>query len=226
MDMPLKPNVMIDIARDVSPTTPTLPSSDANFTTKRSISAPPPPKKIFSEDDNIMLEDESGRIRLVGERATKTTLVTGVIIGVLGMETPSGEFEVVDMCTTGMAPQSRSEAVEEIDGMDVDGENVQSPLCSIDVGGASTSSSSSSDEWIAVVSGLDIGQTSTSDPEIQMLVEYLTGEGGSPEDQLSASKISRLIIAGNVYAPILMEDEEGDDKKHVRSTLVCFFALY
>ena len=35
--------------------------------------------EIFSEDDNIMLEDESGRIRLVGERVTKTTLVTGEI---------------------------------------------------------------------------------------------------------------------------------------------------
>ena len=71
-----------------------------------------------------MLEDESGRIRLVGERVTKATLVTGVIVGVLGMETQSGEFEVVDICTTGMAPQSRSEAAEETDRMDVDGENV------------------------------------------------------------------------------------------------------
>ena len=72
------------------------------------------------------------------------------------------------------------------------------------------------------MSGLDIGQMSISDAEIQMLVEYLTGEGGSPDDQLSASKISRLIIAGNAYAPILTGDEEGDDKKQVRGSLVCF----
>ena len=180
-----------------------------------------------------MLEDESGRIRLVGERVIKATLVTGVIVGVLGMETQGGEFEVVDICTTGMAPQSRSEAADETDRMDVDGENVQSSLRSLDlnkgVDGASISTSNStiaSDEWIAVVSGLDIGQISTSDAEIQMLVEYLTGEGGSPEDQLSASKISRLIIAGNAYAPILTGDEEGNDKKQVKSSLVCFFALW
>ena len=43
-----------------------------------------------------MLEDESGRIRLVGERLKSSRLVTGVIIGALGMETPNGEFEVVD----------------------------------------------------------------------------------------------------------------------------------
>lgn len=182
-----------------------------------------------------MLEDESGRIRLVGERLTKAKLVTGVILGVLGMETPSGEFEVVDLCTTGMAPQSRSETENEgEDRMDVDGEKIQSPLRSldlnnggVDVNGASTSTSP--DEWIAVVSGLDIGQISTSDAEIQMLVEYLTGEGGSPEDQLSASKISRLIIAGNAYAPILMGDEGGDDmdtdkdKKQARILLFCCF---
>lgn len=67
-----------------------------------------------------MLEDESGRIRLVGERVTKARLVTGVILGVLGVETPNGEFEVVDLCTAGMAPQTRPGKVAE-DGMDVDG---------------------------------------------------------------------------------------------------------
>jgi DNA polymerase delta subunit 2 len=52
-----------------------------------------------------MLEDESGRIRLVGERVRKARLVTGVIIGALGAETASGDFEVVDICYPGMAPQ-------------------------------------------------------------------------------------------------------------------------
>ena len=41
-----------------------------------------------------MLEDESGRIRLVGECLKSTRLVTGVIVGALGMETPNGDFEV------------------------------------------------------------------------------------------------------------------------------------
>ena len=35
---------------------------------------------------------------------------------------------------------------------------------------------SSSDEWIAMISGLDIGAASPSDAQIQILVEYLTGE--------------------------------------------------
>lgn len=52
-----------------------------------------------------MLEDESGRIRLVGECLKTTRLVTGVIVGALGMETPNGDFEVVDVCFADLAPQ-------------------------------------------------------------------------------------------------------------------------
>lgn len=51
-----------------------------------------------------MLEDESGRIKLVGQKLISTHLVTGVIIAALGMETPSGEFEVIDTCFAELAP--------------------------------------------------------------------------------------------------------------------------
>lgn len=70
-----------------------------------------------------MLEDESGRIRLVGDRLKDARLVTGVIIGALGMETPNGDFEVVDICCAEMAPRpSASEKTNSAgDEMDVDG---------------------------------------------------------------------------------------------------------
>lgn len=50
-------------------------------------------------------------------------LVTGVIIGALGIETNNGDFEVVDICSAGMAPQPRItwEDGEDEDKMDVDG---------------------------------------------------------------------------------------------------------
>ncbi|KDQ59486.1 hypothetical protein JAAARDRAFT_174842 [Jaapia argillacea MUCL 33604] len=165
MDMPLKPNVLEDIARD------------------RSLPAPAPPSKIYSQEDTVMLEDESGRLVLIGEKVQKARLVTGVIIAALGVETSSGEFEVVDICEAGLAPQPWlvDEVVGEAeDGMDVDGEGG-------DVG----------DEWIALTSGLNVGEASEADAQIQMLVEYLTGEAGGLEDQASSSRISRLIIAGN-----------------------------
>jgi DNA polymerase delta subunit 2 len=66
-----------------------------------------------------MLEDESGRIRLVGTRLKGTMLVTGVITGVLGVETSSGDFEIADICFAGMGPQDARD--EDEDDMQVDG---------------------------------------------------------------------------------------------------------
>ena len=74
-----------------------------------------------------MLEDESGRICLVGSRISSACLVTGVILGALGIETHNGDFEVVDLCYPGMAPQPTtglewpSWKVSD-ESMDVDGE--------------------------------------------------------------------------------------------------------
>ncbi|KAI8998845.1 DNA polymerase alpha/epsilon subunit B-domain-containing protein [Trametes punicea] len=170
MDMPLKPNVLEDVARD------------------RSIPAPPPREKFYSDDDSVMLEDESGRISLVGERIRSACLVTGVILGVLGIETHNGDFEVVDLCYPGMAPQS---SVGVPWPVPKGGDDV------MDVDGASVSQSSASDEWVALVSGLEIGAANPSDGQIQMLAEYLTAELGGFEDQSQAARISRLIVAGN-----------------------------
>ena len=68
-----------------------------------------------------MLEDASGRISLVGDPLNDARLVTGVIIGALGMENPNGEFEVVDVCDAGLAPQSSVDQPSDEDGMNVDG---------------------------------------------------------------------------------------------------------
>lgn len=69
------------------------------------------------------------------------------------------------------------------------------------------------------MSGFDIGTSSLSDILVHMLVEYLTCEGGGPGDQLEASRISRLIIAGNSLAPLdlgpQVENISLDDKKGV-----------
>ncbi|KAG5727599.1 DNA polymerase subunit delta-2 [Termitomyces sp. T112] len=187
MDMPLKPNVIEDLARD------------------QSIPPPPPNSKFHSPEDNVMLEDESGRIQLVGEYIKNARLVTGVIVGALGAETPSGDFEVVDLCYPGMAPQeSLEDSQQQEDGMDIDDD------------------SSNSDEWIAVVSGLGVGSSSPPDAQIQMLVEYLTGEEGGVAEQVSAAQISRLIVAGNSLAQLLptgkgeSDDIESSSKKSKR----------
>lgn len=177
MDMPLKPNVLEDLGRDYS------------------IPPPPPREKFHSDDDGVMLEDESGRVKLVGERLRSTRLVTGVIIAALGMETASGDFEVVDICYPELAPFKEANPSGD-DSMDVD------------------DCSSSEHEYLAVVSGLSMGDPSSGEAQVQMLVEYLTGEAGGPDDQKLASQVTRLIIAGNSFSRLWTDNgDEGNENR-------------
>jgi DNA polymerase delta subunit 2 len=65
------------------------------------------------------------------------------------------------------------------------------------------------------VSGLDIGALDPPDAQLQMLSEYLAGEVCGGEEQAAVSHISRLIIAGNSLAPVVVETQEVE-KKSVR----------
>ncbi|KAJ1849993.1 DNA polymerase delta small subunit Cdc1 [Coemansia sp. RSA 2703] len=66
-----------------------------------------------AEDVIVYLEDESGRIRLVGDRISNMILASGIVAGVLGVETDNGDFEVADVCFAGMAPQKMRPVFEE-----------------------------------------------------------------------------------------------------------------
>ncbi|SCV67344.1 BQ2448_5990 [Microbotryum intermedium] len=180
MDMPLKPNVLEDLARE-----------------------------FCSVSDEVMLEDESGRVRLVGpaiERAAGT-FVTGTIMAALGKELPSGDFHVTDFCYAGLPPPAP--ITEDPDAMNILDEDRPS-------------------EWVAIVSGLEMGDGDrTQEMRRELLVEYLLGElGGNevcsssllwfawgrslnaffmvdaifPQDSEEVAKITRVILAGNSMA--------------------------
>ncbi|KAG8808743.1 hypothetical protein FRC17_003801 [Serendipita sp. 399] len=176
-DMPLKDNVLNDLAAE------------------HGIEAPPPRKKFHSEEDQTLLEDESGRITLGGEFLSSINLVTGLVVAVLGVETSTGDFQVVDICYPGAAPQKPLPAANDGTGpMEMNG----------------------TDEWIAMVSGLNVGHPSAvSDLRINMLVEYLLGETGDASDQEMASKVSRVIFAGDSFAPINYNDHDGSVEEPV-----------
>jgi len=141
-----------------------------------------------------MLEDESGRIKLVGKILTDAQLVTGVIVGVLGVDSSNGEFEVVDLCFAETAPQAGED-----DGMDIED--------------TSQFSDSSTEIYVAFTSGLDIGSTPASEAQTQVLVEYLTGACGDLGGQGFAAQISRLVILGNSLPPIGAPADEENDKE-------------
>ena len=163
-----------------------------------------------------MIEDESGRIQLIGDRLKKANLVTGVIVGVLGMETNDGGFEVADLCYAGMPPQESDPDVappsKGEEKMDVDGTSPIPPC-----GGRALThviDSGEPHELVAFISGLLLDDDNCNDVNMAMLAEFLIGE----LDVKTSSRISRLIIAGNSLAPIVFlppENEETDNAKPV-----------
>ena len=55
--------------------------------------------------DVVLLEDSSGRIQIAGVKVRNAGLVTGCVIAVLGCETSSEHFEVIDICLAELPPQ-------------------------------------------------------------------------------------------------------------------------
>lgn len=79
MEMKYKPNILEDVSK----------GQDLDIAGVESYTDP--------DLDEMYLEDESGRILLEGDLLKEIVLVTGVVVGVLGMETKPGCFRVVDV---------------------------------------------------------------------------------------------------------------------------------
>jgi DNA polymerase delta subunit 2 len=182
MEMPLKPNILDDISKD------------------HWISAPPPRQKYLSPsgEDLMMLEDESGRLRLVGAPLSSEMLVTGCIVAVMGTENANGDFEVVDIKVPDLPPQS-----ERWHTLDPPRNGTSRKKIKLDEDEDEDMDKipPSSGKKIAIVSGLGFsGTDSDHSLEINLLTEYLLGEALDHATQESVSQISRLIIAGNSIA--------------------------
>ncbi|KAM7196455.1 DNA polymerase [Rhypophila sp. PSN 637] len=186
VDMPMKPNILEDVSKD------------------RWISAPTTVDHYYSEDgrDSIMLEDDSGRIKLVGSILKDFFMVTGCIIAVMGTENANGEFEVLDLKFADLPPQpERWDLSKKPKAKDEDTEMTDSPTP-----GQGTK--------IAIVSGLEFSGTDASYAvELNLLLEYLLGEALDPSTQKELSQISRLIIAGNSIATDKTAGAEDNKEK-------------
>jgi DNA polymerase delta subunit 2 len=169
MEMPLKPNVLDDIGKE------------------HWIAAPPAREKYSEGDGEIpmMLEDESGRLRLTGGFLRSVLLVTGAIVAVMGTENSDGDFEVLDIRVPDLPRQPPRWERDDGDAA---------------LQGKSLSSPRPQNGKVAIVSGLSISGDTGDTLTLDLLGEWLTGEAASLSDQTSAATISRLIIAGNSLA--------------------------
>ncbi|KAK4546212.1 hypothetical protein LTR36_002349 [Oleoguttula mirabilis] len=187
MEMPLKPNVLDDIGKE------------------HWIAAPPTRVKYDHPSvaleagegahgahaggtggvgTQIMLEDESGRLRLTGSFLRGCLLVTGAIVAVVGTENKDGDFEVLDLRVPDLPRQPQRWEAD--DG--------NTALTGKKPGSKKKRPRAGK---VAIVSGLGISGDEGDTLTLDLLLEYLLGESTSPADQEDASTISRLIIAGN-----------------------------
>lgn len=173
----------------------------ANEHLQRWISAPTSVTKYFSDEerDSVMLEDDSGRLRLTGDILKSFTLVTGCIVAVMGTENASGDFEIIDVKIADLPPQPGRWSLSKPPApSSADKSKKKQSEEDIDM---TDSSSPGTGGKIAIVSGLNFSDNDTSYAlELNLLLEYLLGEALEPTAQAELSQISRLIIAGNSIA--------------------------
>ncbi|KAI8611598.1 DNA polymerase delta subunit 2-like protein [Chytriomyces sp. MP71] len=150
LDMPLKPCILDVVAKESW------------------VTAPPPRVKYTSDKDKVLLEDESGRLELVGNPIDDGFLVSGVVVALLGYENADNQFVVQDICYPRYS--------------------IERPV--IDFSG---------DVYVAFVSGISIGAEFALELELQLFLDFISGDFADTLPSENAS-ISRLIIAGNVFA--------------------------
>ncbi|KAL2632818.1 hypothetical protein R1flu_004297 [Riccia fluitans] len=148
--MKLKPNILDEYSKE------------------RSVVGLVAPSNFTDADDYLILEDESGRVKLVGDCVTPSVYVTGVVVAVCGQAGKDGEFHVDEILEPGLAPQP---AIPE--------------------------KKSDGDKYVALVSGLMCGGSDTNPLQVQLLVDHLTGHLGEVQEQSLSAQIVHIVIAGD-----------------------------
>ncbi|KAJ7976005.1 DNA polymerase delta small subunit [Quillaja saponaria] len=125
------------------------------------------PHNFMHPDDHLVLEDESGRVKLGGTLISPSVYVTGIVVALHGKETDAGEFLVQDVLEAGLPPQ------------------IEFPL------------ESREDKYVLFVSGLSVGSCNSNPLQFQLLVDHITGHLGDEKEQSIAAQIVHVVIAGN-----------------------------
>ncbi|KAL7230108.1 hypothetical protein ACSBR2_008608 [Camellia fascicularis] len=125
------------------------------------------PHNFIHPDDHLVLEDESGRVKLRGNVLLPSVYVTGLVVALHGKETGAGDFWVEDIVEAGLPNQ------------------IALPL------------KSGEDKYVFFVSGLSVGNSGSNPLQFQLLVDHVTGHLGDETEQSIAAQIVQVVIAGN-----------------------------
>ncbi|KNC80578.1 hypothetical protein SARC_07062 [Sphaeroforma arctica JP610] len=161
-EMTMKPNILRDLEVDTF------------------AAVPAPKDKLTDATDKLILEDQAGRINLIGKNLPIDDVVTGVVVACYGIENADGDFFVTSYCFADMAPQKMRELKPE----PVDG-----------------------DTYIGLVSGLNISPQNKNLFPVQMMADYLTGNLGNENENSVVSRVSHLMVLGNSMGPMPKKSE-------------------
>lgn len=129
----------------------------------------------------LMIEDDSGRAILHNDDFLKhNLLVTGCFVAVLGVEVQAGIFEILDVVYPVLSPQKPLQLKNKPSG-----------------------------EYVAIVSGLSMSDSTKYDLKLELLKQYILGEIGGVSDADKSLKIKHLIVAGNSVT--MLPDTNDDD---------------
>lgn len=140
-------------------------------------------KKFVEEKDIVIVEDDTARMKLVltGEAADAAkksdvlaALVTGVVVLLEGVAMDDGCFHAHTVDFVKPEPQ-QSIALNAV----AHAETIGDPL-------------------VALVSGLDIGNSSQL--RLQLLIDFLCGNSGGEADQLRSARVVRVLVAGGALS--------------------------
>lgn len=137
------------------------------YSKERSVEPLVQPRNFVHSNDYLVLEDESGRVKLRGDVLLPSVYVTGLVVALLGKETDSGDFLVEEILEAGLPEQP------------------QFPL------------DSGEDKYIVFVSGINIGSNVSNPLQFQLFVDHITGYLGDENEQSIAAQIVQVVVAGN-----------------------------
>ena len=144
-----------------------------------------------SADDAIVLEDESGRVKIVGAGSPlpAATMATGLIVAVRGRVTGDGELAAADYCGCGYAaPRDAPAPMDDAD---------ESPLVLL----------------LAGPCAADVRDETAAAGRFALLTEWLSGALG---DAGVARRVARVVVAGDV---VCMDPSEAAAKARTARAL-------
>ena len=122
----------------------------------------------LADQDTLFLEDMEARLQLVfPDKSSRDSLPTGLVAAVLGRVNEQGFFDVQDICLPGCLKP------------------------------ANITSGSDYPEYVAFVSGLQLGSPKANPFSMQLLRDFLMGVSMDEEDRRLSACISRVILAGD-----------------------------